>query len=84
MECDATLVGVGAVLRQSDHPVAYFSEKLADSRKRWTFYEQELYAVISACQTWEHYLIQREFIVHTDHLALWQINTSSSTNKMHG
>lgn len=63
--------------------VAYFSEKLAECRKKWTTYELELYAIVRACQTWEHYLVQREFIIHTDHLLLRQINSPTSTNRMH-
>lgn len=83
IECDAWIVGVGAVLLQARHPVAYFSEKLAEGRKNWTTYEQELYALVRACQTWEHYLLQREFIIHSDHLALKELNNPSTSNIMH-
>lgn len=67
VESDVCIIGIRAVLSQEGHPVAYFSEKLAECRKKWTTYELELYDVVRAFQTWEHYLIQREFIVHTDH-----------------
>lgn len=46
-------------------------------------YEQELYAVARACHRWEHYLIHREFIIHSDHIALRQINNPFNTNRMH-
>lgn len=80
VECDACVVGIGDVLIQAGHPVVYFSEKLAESRKNWTTYEQELYGLVRACQMCEHYLIQREFIIHTDHLALKQLNNPSTTS----
>ena len=46
------------------------SEKLSDARKKWSTYQQELYAVFRALKTWEVYLLPKEFLVYTDHQAL--------------
>ncbi|CAA6674945.1 unnamed protein product [Spirodela intermedia] len=70
VECDASIVGIGGVQSEEGRPIAFFREKLSVARKKWTTYELEFYAVVQALQTWEHYLIQRKFILYTDHQAL--------------
>lgn len=48
LECDACVVGVEAVLTQAGHPISYFSENLAEGRRKWTADEQKLYALCSS------------------------------------
>ena len=65
--CDASLVGVGAILIQEGRPIAFESRKLSDAEVKWTTTEQELWAVIHALKTWRCYLEGVPFTVVTDH-----------------
>ena len=83
VECDASGVGIGAVLSQEKRAVAFMSEKLSEARQRWSTYDQEFYAVVRALKLWEHYLVHKEFVLFTDHEALKFINSQKSISNMH-
>lgn len=83
VECDASGVGIGAVLSQQTRPVAYFSEKFNDAKRRYSTYDKEFYAIVRALDHWQHYLISKEFILHSDHEALKYIQGQHKLQPRH-
>ena len=53
-----------------EHPVRYASRALQPPESKWTTREQELLAVIWACETFHRYLWGRKFFIQTDHANL--------------
>jgi len=71
------------VLLQEEHLIAYFSEKLHDASLNYPTYDKEMYALVRALQTWEHYLVSKEFVIHSDHESLKYLKSQHKLNKRH-
>lgn len=67
---DACDTGVGAVLAQDGHPVAYFSKALGVRNQKLSTYEKEFLAVMMAVDKWRQYLQRGPFDIITDHKSL--------------
>ncbi|XP_040942306.1 uncharacterized protein [Gossypium hirsutum] len=83
VECDASGIGIGAVLTQDRWSIAYFSEKLNGATPNYPTYDKEMYDLIRVLETWQHYLWPKEFVIHTDHEALKHLKGKTKLNKRH-
>ncbi|KAJ9557386.1 hypothetical protein OSB04_012000 [Centaurea solstitialis] len=80
IETDASGVGVGDVLTQNKHPIAYFSKALGPRHMRLATYERELLAIVAAIDRWRGYVMGRLFVIKTDHQALKHILDQKECN----
>jgi hypothetical protein len=83
LECDASGVGIGAVLMQGGKPIAYFSEKLPGPALNYSTYDKKLYALIRYLHTWKHYLWSKKFVIHSDHESLKHLRSQTNLNHRH-
>ena len=56
VETDASAIGIGAVLQQQGHPIAYVSKALGPKAQGLSTYEKECLAILMAMEHWYHYL----------------------------
>jgi hypothetical protein len=70
IECDASGVGIGAVLMQSNRPIAFLSKALKGKALHMSFYENELFALVTTIQKWRPYLLGKPFVVRTNQQSL--------------
>jgi len=68
---------------QEGHPIAYFSEKLNGVDLNYPTYNKELYVLVRALQTWKHYLLPKELVIHSDQESLKYIKCQGKLNKRH-
>ncbi|KAI5444342.1 hypothetical protein KIW84_012827 [Lathyrus oleraceus] len=69
--------------KNEGHPLAYFSEKLKGAALNYSTYDKELYSLVRALQTWQHYLLPKEFVIHSDHESLKHLKGQGKLNKRH-
>jgi hypothetical protein len=77
---DAAGQGLGCVLMQSGHVVAYASRQLRKHGVNYRTHDLELADVVHALKIWRHYLMGKRCELYTDHKSLKYIFTHSKLN----
>lgn len=70
IETDASAKGIGAVLQQEVHPIAYISKALGLKNQGLSTYEKECLAILMAIDHWRSYLHHAEFFIRIDQRSL--------------
>lgn len=70
IETDASNKGIGAVIQQDGHPMAYVSKALGPKNQALSTYEKECLAILLAVEHWRQYLQHQEFMLKTDQKSL--------------
>jgi hypothetical protein len=78
--CDTSGQGLGCVLMQDGHVVAYASHQLRKHEVHYPTHDLELAAVVHALKIWRHYLIGKRCELYIDHKSLKYIFTQSDLN----
>ena len=52
IECDASEIGIRAVLMRDGRPFTYFNKKLSEATLNYPTDDKELYALVRALETW--------------------------------
>jgi len=69
------------MLIQEGHSITYFSEKLKGCHINYSTYDKELYSLVIFVQNWKHYLLPKEFVIHSDHESLKHLKSQANLTK---
>jgi ribonuclease HI len=78
--CAASKQGLGCVLMQEGHVIAYASRQLRKHEQNYPTHDLELAAVVHALKIWRHYLLGHTCQIYTDHKSLKYIFTQNDLN----
>jgi hypothetical protein len=69
-ETDACDRGIGALLSQNGHPIAFYSKALGVKISKLSTYEKEFLEILMVVDKWTCYLQRGSFVIRSDHKSL--------------
>jgi hypothetical protein len=78
--CDASCHGLGCVLMQEGHVIAYASLQLRKHELNYPTHDLELATVMHALKIWRHYVVGTKCQIYTAHKSLKYIFTQKDLN----
>lgn len=82
VETDASDLGIGDVLLQDNHPIAYLSKALGIRNQKLSAYEKEFMVIMLAVDRWRPYLSRGPFTIKTDHRSLCNLTDQQLTSDL--
>jgi hypothetical protein len=70
IETNACDQGIGDVLSQRGHLVAFSSKALSSANQKLSMYEKEFIVVLMVANKWRQYLLKKSFIIRIYHKSL--------------
>jgi hypothetical protein len=77
---DTSGMGIGGVLMQDGHAIAYASRQLQRHKEHYPTHDLELLAFVHTLKVWRHYLLGNLVHIYTDHKSLNYLFTQPDLN----
>ncbi|MFM8588489.1 MAG: RNase H-like domain-containing protein [Bacteroidota bacterium] len=80
---DASSTQLGAVITQSNRPLAFFSRKLSETQQKYSVTEIELLAIVETLKEFKGMLWGQQLVVYTDHQNLMRDALGLSSDRVY-
>jgi RNase H-like domain found in reverse transcriptase len=67
IDTDASDYQLGAVIKQDDKPIAYYSRKLTTAQQKYSTIKKELLSILEVLEYYRAFLWGRDILINTNH-----------------